>query len=323
MPSNFHRQMLSGWNQLITILYFVPRAIRAELSVTPLPRLLRDKWKPFAALVLLILATMAVNAWRRRRTGRAGWKRFALRAAVFQTSLLIIAVAGAMGYFSLQSQNKLNQRLGWMTANKPLQLASGEIVLPLYSDRFLASIMVISSDGGNTWDTSEPLVGYGNIQPSLVERNDGALVAWMRESGPRKRIRYSVSSDRGHTWSPVNESELPNPGAKVAVTTLKSGDWAVAYNPLVEGRHSLCLAISQNEGNSWQPFHLLDETSPDHGSFSYPCVVESSDGCIHVTYSYYKRRDGKSLESIKYVKLKRPTLSPGSRLAEGSRATRR
>ena len=85
MPSNFHRQMLSGWNQLITTLYFVPRAIRAELSVTPLPKLLRDKWKPLAALVLLIPATMAVNEWRRRRTGRAGWKRFALRPAVVQT----------------------------------------------------------------------------------------------------------------------------------------------------------------------------------------------------------------------------------------------
>ena len=120
-----------------------------------------------------------------------------------------------------------------------MQLATGEIVLPLYSDRFLASIMAISSDGGTSWQTSEPLVGYGNIQPSLVETSGGKLVAWMRENGPRKRIRHSVSSDRGRTWSSVTESELPNPGAKVAVTALASGDWVLAYNPLVDGRHSL------------------------------------------------------------------------------------
>ena len=81
--------------------------------------------------MLLMAAPVAVNAWRRRRTGRAGWKRFALRATATYASLLIVGVLGAMGYFSLQSSNKLNQRLGWMTANKPVQLATGEIVLPL------------------------------------------------------------------------------------------------------------------------------------------------------------------------------------------------
>ena len=138
----------------------------------------------------------------------------------------------------------------------------------------------------------------------------------MRESGLRKRIRYSVSSNRGRTWSSVSESALPNPGAKVAVTALASGDWVVAYNPLVDGRHSLCLAISHDEGDTWRPFHHLDEVSPEEGSFSYPCLAETSDGCIHVTYSYRQREDGKTLKSIKHVTLRRPGLAPEVQLAE-------
>jgi predicted neuraminidase len=322
-PSNFHGHMLAGWHQLITTVYFVPRAIHAELSVTRLPKFLLEEWKLLAALMLPIPATIAFSAWRRRRTCRAGWKRFVLRAAALHGSLLIVAVAGAVGYFSLQSHNKLNQRLGWMTANKPLQLASGEIVLPLYSDRFVNSIMAISSDGGITWDTSEPLVGYGNIQPTLVVRGDGTIVAWMREAGPRKRIRFSTSSDRGRTWSTVEDSELPNPGAKVAATTLASGHWAVAYNPLVEGRHALSLSISYDEGTTWQSFHVLDEAAPKQGTFSYPCVLESSDGSIHVTYSYHQRRNGTSLKSIKHVRLRGPGSSKQAQLAEGAAAARR
>lgn len=318
-PANFHQHILSGWKPLIASILFIPRAFLAELTTVSVPLLLLNAWKLLVALMLLVAAPVVTNAWRRRRTGRSGWKRFVLRAGAMYASLLIVCVVGAIGYFSLQSSNKLNQRLGWMTADKPVQLASGEIVIPLYSDRFVASIMAISSDGGATWETSDPLVGYGNIQPSLMERRSGELVAWMRESGPRKRIRYSVSSNRGRTWSSVSESALPNPGAKVAITSLANGDWVIAYNPLVDGRHSLCLAISHDEGETWRPFHSLDETSPEKGSFSYPSLIETSDGRIQVTYSY-RQQEGKS---IKHVTLRPPGLVPEVQLAESPRATRR
>jgi predicted neuraminidase len=318
-PANFHQHMLSGWKSLIATIFFAPRAFRAELSTLSVPLLLLNAWKLLVALMLLVAAPVAVNAWRRRRTGRSGWKRFVLRAGAMYASLLIVGALGAIGYFSWQSSNKLNQRLGWMTAEKPVQLSTGEIVLPLYSDRFVASIMAISSDGGTTWETSDPLVGYGNIQPSLVERRNGELVAWMRESGLRKRIRYSVSKDRGRTWSSVSESALPNPGAKVAITALANGDWVIAYNPLVDGRHSLCLAISKDEGETWQPFHHLDATFPEMGSFSYPSLIDTSDGCIQVTYSY-RQQEGKS---IKHVTLRTLGSVPDVELANRPGATRR
>jgi predicted neuraminidase len=322
-PADFHQQMLSGWKPLLGSIFFVPRAISAEMSTMPIPLLLLDAWKHLLVVVLLLGGPVAVNAWRRRRTGRTGWKRFALRASAMYASLIVVCVGGTIGYFSLQSSDKLNQRLGWLTANKPVQLASGEIVLPLYSDRFVASIMAISSDGGTTWEASDPLVGYGNIQPSLVERRDGELVAWMRESGLRKRIRCSVSSNRGRNWSSVSDSELPNPGAKVAVVGLANDDWVMAYNPLVDGRHSLCVSVSHDEGETWRPFHSLEESLPDIGSFSYPCLAEMADGCIQVTYTYRHHEGGNELKSIKHVTLRPPGFVPEVQLAESPRATPR
>ena len=63
----------------------------------------------------------------------------------------------------------------------------GRWILPLYSDTFVASIMAISDDRGATWTASKPLIGFGNIQPSLVRKNDGELVAFMRDNGPHHK----------------------------------------------------------------------------------------------------------------------------------------
>ena len=65
----------------------------------------------------------------------------------------------------------------WFSRTHPIELPSGRILLPLYSDGFSFSLMGISDDGGQTWFASEPIVGYGNIQPSVVRKEDGTLVA--------------------------------------------------------------------------------------------------------------------------------------------------
>ena len=73
--------------------------------------------------------------------------------------------------------SKLYQRLGWQPRCKPTVLPSGRILLPLYTDTFSISIMAVSDDGGETWYASAPLFGWGNIQPTVLRRDDGTLVA--------------------------------------------------------------------------------------------------------------------------------------------------
>jgi predicted neuraminidase len=189
--------------------------------------------------------------------------------------------------------DKLTRRLGWMTRVHPLQLSDGRIIVPLYSDGFSFSLMAISDDGGRTWHTSDPLVGGGNIQPALARRKDGTIVAYMRDNGPPpKRIHVSESKDRGETWSTVSDSALPNPGTSVDVAVLASGRWALVYNDLERGRHSLAVALSDDEGRTWSaPRHL--ERDPDgasdaqQGQYHYPSIIQARDGRLHVTYSVF------------------------------------
>jgi predicted neuraminidase len=188
---------------------------------------------------------------------------------------------------------KLYQRLGWQPRCKPIVLPSGRILLPLYSDTFSFGMMAISDDEGATWYASQPLMGFGSIQPTLLRRNDGSLVAYMRENGPRDRIRVCESRDDGLTWGPVGDSELPNPGSGVDGVRLADGQWLLVYNDTTEGRHSLAVSLSDDEGRSWKWTRHLERA--DQGAYHYPAVIQGRDGTIHAVYSYFVS-GGKSMK---------------------------
>jgi predicted neuraminidase len=189
--------------------------------------------------------------------------------------------------------DKLTRRLGWMTRAHPYVVDGTRLIVPLYSDGFDFSLMAISDDWGKTWTTSVPLVGPGNVQPSLARRRDGTLVAYMRDNGPApKRLMMSRSSDRGETWTPVEDTDLPNPGSGAEVFVLASGAWALVYNDLERDRYSLAVSLSEDEGRTWRwTRHIERDANPsdaqERGQYHYPSIIQASDGTLHVTYSYF------------------------------------
>lgn len=198
------------------------------------------------------------------------------------------------------------RRLGWQTKNKPIRINGSRLLVPYYSDEFSFSLIAITDDWGKNWRFSEPLVGPGCVQPSLVQKKDGTIVAYMRDNGPPpKRIIMSESTDDGLTWSMVRDSELPNPAAGADAVTLQNGHWALAYNDTEEGRHSLAISISTDEGKTWRWTRHLEKD--DRGSIAtegeYPAIIQGADGTLHVVYSYdLHDRPGKPHKTIKYAK---------------------
>ncbi|MBI3464489.1 MAG: exo-alpha-sialidase [Planctomycetes bacterium] len=192
---------------------------------------------------------------------------------------------------------ELYQRLGWMPRAHPTRLRSGKWILPLYCDTFSISIMVLMDEDGQSWELSTPLIGFGNIQPSVAERRDGTLVAVMRENGATRRIRTSESRDGGKTWGPVGEMNLPNPGSGLEMIRLANGHFALIYNDTERGRHSLAVSISDDEGRSCKWTRHLELTDPGKGSFSYPSIIQSADGSMHATFSFHVSEGG----CIKYA----------------------
>jgi predicted neuraminidase len=180
--------------------------------------------------------------------------------------------------------------------NKPVQLADGTIVSPTSteSDSSPSRWRVHferSSDGGRTWTATPPLndgVSIGAIQPSILFRGkiggDALLALGRTEQG---KVFTTSSDDGGRTWSVLSlVDDLPNPNAGIDALTLADGRQLIVYNPVTRGRTPLAVAISR-DGRAWTKVLTLEDQP---GEYSYPAVIQTSDGRVHVTYTWKRQR---------------------------------
>lgn len=207
-------------------------------------------------------------------------------------------------------EDKLLRRLGWMTRLHPIMLSETRMMLGLYSDVFNCSLAAFTEDWGQTWAFSDPINGYGNIQPSFVRKADGTIVAMMRDNGLPKQIRRATSSDGGITWSKVETMDIPNPGSSLECIALDSGRWVLVCNDAKKGRHWLTAYLSDDEGASWKWRRRLEDFEPGQGSASYPSVIQAADGAIHCTYSF--TRKGVAGSTIKHARFNEAWIEAGA-----------
>lgn len=190
------------------------------------------------------------------------------------------------------AEDPIRRREGWMTRNHPIELSTGRFIIPLYSDGYNMGIAALSDDHGLSWRASGPMVGIAGIQPTIVEKNNGDLVAYFRETGRKPaRVQKSTSQDQGETWSPMVETDIPNPSASLEVVQLKqSKAWAMIFNDSDKSRERLSVGISFNEGESW----TIKKMVTPRAQASYPSMIEARDGSLHITCSV-RSVSGKSI----------------------------
>jgi len=202
-----------------------------------------------------------------------------------------------------QAGDKLTRRLGWFTRAHPYITSQGRMIVGLYSDGFDFASSIYTDDHGANWIMSEPMVGHGGIQPSFARKQDGTLVAYLRDNGPPpQRVQVSESHDEGATWGPVSDHPLlPNPGAGLELMNLADGRFLVIYNDTEEGRHSLAVSLSEDEGRTFRWTRHLEQSEPGKASHHYPSIIQTRDGNLHCTYSHFVRdpvtgREGKAIK---------------------------
>ena len=178
--------------------------------------------------------------------------------------------------------------------NKPVRFADGVILAPSSTEspdrpsrwrvHFERSV-----DGGRTWTTSSA-GGLADshdidaIQPSILIHPGGRLEAVGRtRSG---RVFETWSADAGKTWTPMTLAALPNPNSGIDAVTLRDGRQLIVYNHTDRGRSPLNVALSL-DGKAWQAALVL-ESEP--GEYSYPAVIQTSDGLVHITYTWQRQR---------------------------------
>jgi predicted neuraminidase len=183
--------------------------------------------------------------------------------------------------------------------NKPIQLQNGDILHPSSTESVDEKTWHIHLEkcdmNGQNW-VKIPIENdtFGVIQPTILRYSKNKLQLLNR------RRHNKVVQTWSKTWSPLSVTNLPNPNSGVDGVTLKNGWQALVYNPMnagenwSDGRKKLSLAISK-DGTNWKDIYTFEDEKT--GEFSYPAIIQSADGLVHITYTSNRK-------NIKYVILK-------------------
>ncbi|AYL95804.1 sialidase family protein [Mucilaginibacter celer] len=185
--------------------------------------------------------------------------------------------------------------------NKPVLLENGTLLSPVSTEAKTWKVHFEASNNfGETWAMIGPVGDDGKnlraIQPCILTYKDGSLQALCRSQN--RAVLTTSSHDGGKTWSPLQKTSLPNNDSCIDAVTLKDGRQLLVYNHVLPrgnltrgARTPLNMAVSA-DGVNWYAALIL-ENSPE-GEYSYPSVIQSADGMVHVVYTWRRQK-------IKYV----------------------
>jgi len=177
------------------------------------------------------------------------------------------------------------------TKNKPVTLTDGSIVAGSSVETAFSWTCwtEISGDGGSTWRRTGPIAVpwhlRGIIQPALWGDAQGRLKMLARSA--LGRIYEATSDDNGQTWTDAHPTALPNPNSGIDAVRMQDGAIALVYNHTTRGRSPLNIAFSRDNAETWWRTLTLED---EPGEYSYPAIIQTHDGLLHITYTWQRRR---------------------------------
>ena len=185
--------------------------------------------------------------------------------------------------------------------NKPI-LNKGRLISPTSDERDGWKLYFeYSDDLGKTWKRTayvDAEQGIKAIQPSIIVLPDGRLEALCRTRS--RHIGVTYSNDNGETWSKLTFIDTPNNNSGIDAVNLQDGsyalicnDWPIEPDKEKGARTPLSIMRSQ-DGIHWNHWITLED-SPIL-QYSYPSIIQSRDGHIHVVYTWRRQR-------VKHVEL--------------------
>ncbi len=187
-----------------------------------------------------------------------------------------------------QDQRRLPPAIVGPIKNKPVILKDGTLLCPSSHEYQGWTVHVESTRDLKSWTVVGPLNDPNElsaIQPTILQYPDGRLQMLCRT--PRKHgfIAQAWSQDQGRTWSKLAPTSLPNPSSGIDAVTLRDGRQLLVYNPSTNSRIPLEVAVS-TDGTDWKRVMILEDQPP--GQHSYPAIIQTSDGLVHITYTYQR-----------------------------------
>lgn len=177
--------------------------------------------------------------------------------------------------------------LGTLVRSSPVALADGGLGLPIYQELFSqrAEWLRLAHDGRILGKSRLPSPTSA-IQPAAAAIGGQDGLALLRTADKRYyATMVSVTHDAGATWEPSPTLPIENHNTSLALLRLRSGELLLAANPQ-RGRHVLQLFKSGDNGRNWQPGRIIERDSNELAEYSYPSLLQGTDGRIHLAYTF-------------------------------------
>jgi predicted neuraminidase len=177
-----------------------------------------------------------------------------------------------------------------LVKNGPAPRSDGSWAVPIYQELLgkLPELLWLRESAGAVDATRSRICGgRSGLQPALVPLSTNSALAFLRDVSQRKRISVARTDDAGLTWAPPRALDLPNPDSGLAALRLADGRVLLVFNDSTTGRENLRLAVSRDAGQTWTRLATLAATTV--GEVSYPFVIQTRDGGIHVVYTWKRR----------------------------------
>ncbi len=180
--------------------------------------------------------------------------------------------------------------------NKPVLLKDGTLLCPTSSENDGWRVhFEMTKDAGKTWQKTSPIndgKAFSAIQPSVLFLQDGRLQILCRSKNGY--ILEAFSSDNAKTWSELKVTTLPNPNSGTDAVTLQNGSQLLVYNHVTKesqewgGKRSPLNVVISKDGITWKEIAVLENEPKEE--FSYPAVIQTNDGKVHITYTWKRKR---------------------------------
>lgn len=201
--------------------------------------------------------------------------------------------------------------LGRFGARAPVtELADGSLMLAVHSknenrfDRW-RSYLIRSQDRGKTWGDLTSIAGEIDSQLSFVEpfvlvKKDGGMIAMYRTSGVAKRFVYqNESDDGGKTWTEPRDTGLY--GFPSFLMELKDGRilWIRGYRRKPYGLRAV---LSEDGGKTWDTENeIVLRNDGGTSDLGYPSAVEFEDGRVLVVYWFNQEKRDEPESETRYI----------------------
>lgn len=178
-----------------------------------------------------------------------------------------------------------------LVKNQPAALRDGGWAVPIYHElagKFSELLWLSAPPGSLRYHKTRVNGGATGFQPALVPLSAHRALLLARDNSDAGQLWASRSEDAGDSWSALARAGLPNPFSGLDAIRLRDGRVLLAFNDTRDNRSNLRLAVSPDAGATWQRLNPLLEEEPGQ-EFSYPFLLQSSDGLIHLVYTWKRK----------------------------------